>query len=72
VSELAVVSALPAGQASALPALFAPSRDAGTRFWEFFTANIRNPNTRRAYFHAAGLFSAWCRGRELELAQVRL
>jgi len=32
-----------------LPALFAPDRDAARRFIEFFTANPRNPNTRRAY-----------------------
>jgi hypothetical protein len=37
------------GNVPALPALFAPSPDAGKRFIEFFTANIRNPNTRKAY-----------------------
>ena len=31
-----------------LPALFAPTADASKRFIEFFTANIRNPNTRKA------------------------
>jgi hypothetical protein len=30
------------------------------RFIEFFTANIRNRNTRRAYAHAASEFAAWC------------
>jgi hypothetical protein len=30
----------------ALRALFAPSPDVGKHFIEFFTANIRNPNTR--------------------------
>lgn len=45
---------------SALPALFAPTPDAGKRFVEFFTANIRNPNTRRAYARAAVEFAAWC------------
>jgi hypothetical protein len=34
---------------STLPALFAPDASAGRRFVEFFTANIRNPHTRRAY-----------------------
>lgn len=43
-----------------LPALFAPTPNAAKRFVEFFTANIRNPNTRRAYTRAAGDFSAWC------------
>ena len=32
------------------------------RFLEFFAANIRNPNTRRAYARAAGDFLGWCRG----------
>jgi site-specific recombinase XerD len=30
------------------------------RFVEFFTANIRNPNTRAAYARAIGQFFAWC------------
>lgn len=46
--------------AGTLPALFAPSPTAGKRFIEFFTANIRNPNTRRAYARAATEFAAWC------------
>jgi len=44
----------------ALPALFVPTPDAGKRFVEFFTANIRNPNTRRAYMRAAAEFATWC------------
>jgi site-specific recombinase XerD len=43
-----------------LPALFAPDPAAARRFVEFFTANIRNPNTRRAYSQAAVEFAAWC------------
>ena len=43
-----------------VPVLFAPSSDAKRRFIEFFTANIRNPNTRRSYTRAAGEFAAWC------------
>ena len=31
------------------PVLFADTPKTEQRFWEFFTANIRNPNTRRAY-----------------------
>ena len=31
------------------PALFSPNERAERRFWEFFTAHIRNPNTRLAY-----------------------
>ena len=30
------------------------------RFLEFFTANIRNRNTRRAYAQAVSEFLAWC------------
>ena len=45
---------------SILPSLFAPTADAGKRFVEFFTANIRNPNTRRAYARAVVEFAAWC------------
>jgi hypothetical protein len=45
---------------TALPALFAPTPDAGKRFVEFFTTNIRNPNMRRAYARAAAEFAARC------------
>jgi len=54
-----------------LPALFAPDRDAAKRFIEFFTANIRNPNTRRAYARAAVQFAVWCEENDLrELADI--
>ena len=43
-----------------LPALFTPTPAAAKRTLEFFTANIRNPNTRRAYARAASEFAAWC------------
>jgi site-specific recombinase XerD len=43
-----------------VPRLFAPSAQAATRFIEYFAANIRNSNTRRAYLHAVLEFSAWC------------
>jgi len=33
------------------------------RFLEFFTANIRNPNTRKAYARAAVDFLTWCEAR---------
>lgn len=45
----------------------APLIDAGQRiqcrFLEFFTANIRNPNTRKAYMRAAVDFMEWCAER---------
>jgi len=31
------------------PAVFLPNAKAAERFFDFFTANIRNRNTRRAY-----------------------
>lgn len=52
-----------------LPALFAPDRDAAKRFVEFFTANIRNPNTRRAYARAVVQFAAWCETSDLRELQ---
>lgn len=44
----------------ALPAMVARSGErAQVRFLEFFTAQIRNPHTRRAYARAAAEFFAW-------------
>ena len=54
----------------ATPVLFSPSPQAERRFWEFFTAHIRNPNTRLAYLTAARRFAAWCERRGLALDQV--
>lgn len=50
---------------SDLPALFLRGSDRGKRFWEFFTVNIRNKNTRKAYFVAVTQFATWCEGRGL-------
>ena len=52
---LAATSTLPT-----LPALFTPTPAAAQRTLEFFTANIRNPNTRRSYARAVSEFSHWC------------
>lgn len=42
------------------------------RFWEFFTINIRNDNTRVAYGRAAGSFLIWCEGQGIaELRDVQ-
>lgn len=58
--------------AATQPVLFLPHAKAAERFFDFFTANIRNKNTRRAYYKAACRFSEWCEGRGLnELAQVK-
>lgn len=54
------------------PALFVPNEKAAARFFDFFTSNIRNKNTRRAYYKAACRFADWCEGRGvLDLAQVK-
>ena len=42
------------------PALYGPDEGAARRFSEFFTANIRNSNTRRAYARIAVEFADWC------------
>ena len=52
-----------------LSALFCPNESAGRRFVEFFTANIRNPNTRRAYGRAVVGFAAWCE-QEAEISTL--
>ena len=36
------------GSTATVPALYAPTAQAAKRFIEYFAANIRNPNTRRA------------------------
>jgi site-specific recombinase XerD len=54
------------------PALFLPNAKTAERFFEFFTADIRNKNTRRAYYKAVCRFSEWCGGRGLrDLAHVK-
>jgi site-specific recombinase XerD len=40
------------------------------RFWEFFGAQIRNPNTREAYLRAVMRFFAWTDGHGLSLADI--
>ena len=54
-----LISPVPKATVS-LPALFPPTADASRRFVEFFTANIRNPNTRKAWARAATQFATWC------------
>jgi site-specific recombinase XerD len=49
-----------------LPALFSPDPATAQRVFEFFTAHIRNPHTRRAYAKAAGAFAAWCEAHGLD------
>lgn len=56
----------------ALPVLFAPDAKTAERVIEFFTAQIRNPNTRKAYATAVGRFATWCADQGIgELGQIR-
>jgi len=54
-----------------VPELVARGGNRATRrFLEFFTANIRNPNTRLAYSRAVSQFLAWCEERGLHQLEV--
>jgi integrase/recombinase XerD len=55
-------------EAVRVPAIISAAGQRATfRFVEFFTANIRNPNTRMAYGRAAREFCDWCEARRLSL-----
>jgi site-specific recombinase XerD len=58
---------------AALPVIIASTGKRGTgRFFDFFTANIRNANTRRAYLRAATDFFNWLQKKNVhELARVQ-
>lgn len=59
---------IPAG---ATPALIAHMGAASERrFWEFFTAHIRNKNTRMAYLRAVRAFLNWCEDQGLALIDI--
>lgn len=65
--ELAVVR----GASFAVPpAIRGAGRKAATRFLEFFAANIRNRNTREAYYRALTDFFAWCDDRGFALIDI--
>jgi site-specific recombinase XerD len=66
-------SCAPALAASSIvPVLVAQRGDeAAWRYVEFFTANIRNSNTRRAYARACAAFFQWCELRGLTLPAIR-
>ncbi|CAN5856965.1 hypothetical protein BH24DEI2_BH24DEI2_18820 [soil metagenome] len=54
-----------------LPALVVRAGEETQRsFVEFFVANIRNKNTRKAYARAVGSFLGWCEVRGLTLAGI--
>jgi integrase/recombinase XerD len=57
---------------AALPALIADAGEgASRRFIEFFTANIRNKNTRMAYMRALVPFFEWCEERGISLNDIQ-
>jgi site-specific recombinase XerD len=64
--ELATVST-----AGLLPAVLrSAGPKAAKRFLEFFAANIRNKNTREAYYRALVDFFAWCDDQRLSLLDI--
>jgi integrase/recombinase XerD len=55
-----------------LPNLILRAGDhAARRFVEFFTATIRNRNTRAAYAQSIAQFCQWCDGQGVELTSIR-
>ena len=53
-------------------ALFTPTPKAAKRVLEFFTAEVNNDHTRKAYLNATRRFAAWCETHGLyELAAVQ-
>ena len=52
------------------PIITAAGERAAGRFIQFFTATIRNPNTRAAYGRAVGAFLAWCEDQGLTFARI--
>jgi len=69
--ELLLPPALIRAGLDALPSIIrAQGERASRRFIEFFTANIRNRNTRMAYARAVKQFFDWCDKRKLELREI--
>lgn len=54
------------------PVLLSSDSTSAERILDFFTANIRNPNTRKAYAGAVASLVAWCERHGMsELRAVR-
>jgi site-specific recombinase XerD len=71
-AELLPPATLDIASTALIPATIADAGEgAAYRFFEFFTANIRNPNTRRAYHRASLAFFAWTQDRRLSLGAIR-
>jgi site-specific recombinase XerD len=70
--QLAVELTVGTPTSAVIPGLVMSAGDqAAWRYIDFFTANIRNPNTRRAYARACQTFFAWCDERGLSLDTIR-
>lgn len=67
---LQAIAQIQISQLATLPVLFTPDAKTAKRTLEFFTAQIRNPNTRRAYARAASRFASWCTEHGLNDLQV--
>ena len=53
-------------------AIFAPTPKAAKRVMEFFTGQVNNDHTRKAYLNATRRFAAWCQAHEIaQLAHVQ-
>src|SRR5713101_3181678 len=60
------------GETARVPAFIAAGGErAGFAFIDFFTAQIRNRNTRAAYALAVRTFCSWCDARKLTLTTLR-
>ena len=71
VSVKDAVVRLPAPVIGQVPAVVAHLGVKGKkRFTSFFTDNIRNKNTREAYFRATFKFFEWCQSLGLEISDV--
>jgi site-specific recombinase XerD len=72
IEPAALTTPAPAVDTYIVPALIAALGDqANWRYVEFFTANINNDHTRRAYARACAGFFAWCEDRGLALTTIR-
>jgi len=61
---------IPHASGSVLPVLInRAGKSASRRFLEFFTVNIRNKNTRKAYARAAAAFLHWCEAKGIDRLQ---
>ena len=69
--ELTAISLSPAPELQSA-GLFAPNPKAARRFVEFFTAQINNDGTRKAYLNATRRFAGWCEAHGLaELVSIQ-